>query len=45
VTATVVKWSEFMATDPEAQVQFLVLKDFLRSSECGTGSTQCHEYN
>jgi hypothetical protein len=39
---SVVYWSEFLATDPEVWVQFLVLPDFLSGS--GTGSTQPCEY-
>jgi hypothetical protein len=45
MTASVVSWSEFLATDPEVQVRFQALPDFLRSSGSGTGSTQPHEYN
>jgi hypothetical protein len=37
-------WSEFLATDPEVQVGFPALPDFLRSSGSGTGSTQPREY-
>jgi hypothetical protein len=44
-TASVVKWSEFLATDPEVQVRFPALLDFLRSSVFGTGSTRPREYN
>jgi hypothetical protein len=40
----VVKWSEFLATEPE-RVRFLVLPDFLRGSGSGTGSSQPREYN
>jgi hypothetical protein len=40
VTASVVWWSEFLATDPEVRVWFPVVPDFLRSSGSGTGSTQ-----
>jgi hypothetical protein len=43
--ASVVQWSEFLATDPEVRVPFPALQDFLRSSESGTGSTQPREYN
>jgi hypothetical protein len=42
-TASVVYWSEFLATDPE--VWFPALPDFLRSSGYGTGSTQPREDN
>jgi hypothetical protein len=45
VTASVVYWSEFQATDPEVRVRFPELPDFLRSSGFGTGSTQPREYN
>jgi hypothetical protein len=39
------QWSEFPATDPEVQVRFPALPDFLRSSWSGTGSsTQSREY-
>jgi hypothetical protein len=34
-TATVVYWSEFLATDPEARVRFPTLQDFLRSNGSG----------
>jgi hypothetical protein len=44
-TASVVWWSEFLATDPEVRVRFAVLPDFLRSSASGTGSIQPREYN
>jgi hypothetical protein len=37
--------SEFQATDPEVQVRFPALTDFVRSSGSGTGSTQPLEYN
>jgi hypothetical protein len=40
VTTSVVEWPEFLATDPEVQVRFPVLPNFLRSSGSGTGSTQ-----
>jgi hypothetical protein len=36
---------EFLPTDPEAEVRFPALSDFLRSSASGTGSTQPREYN
>jgi hypothetical protein len=45
VTASVVQWPEFLATDPEDRVRFPALPDFLRSSGSGTGSTQPREYN
>jgi hypothetical protein len=44
-TASVVWWSELLATDPEVGVRFQALPDFLRSSGSGTGSTQPREYN
>jgi hypothetical protein len=44
-TASVVKWSKFLATDPEIRVRFPALPDFLRSSGFLTGSVQHHEYN
>jgi hypothetical protein len=44
-TASVVWWSEFLATDPEVRVRFLALPDSLRSSGSGTGSTQPREYS
>jgi hypothetical protein len=44
-TASVVYWSQFLATDLEVRVRFTVLPDFLRSSGAGTGSTQPREYN
>jgi hypothetical protein len=37
VTASVVQWSEFLATDPEVRVRFPALPDFLRRSGSGTG--------
>jgi hypothetical protein len=42
-TASVVQWSEFLATDPEARVRFPALPK--KSSGSGTGSTQPREYN
>jgi hypothetical protein len=36
-TASVVYWSEFLATDLEVRVRFPALPDFLRSSGSGTG--------
>jgi hypothetical protein len=45
MTTSVVKWSEFQATNPEVRVRFPALSDFLRSSGSGTGSTQPREYN
>jgi hypothetical protein len=44
-TASVFYWSEFLATDPEVQVRFPELPDFLRHGGSGTGSTQPREYN
>jgi hypothetical protein len=44
VTASVVQWSEFLATDTEVRVRFPALPDFL-SSGSGTGSTEPREYN
>jgi hypothetical protein len=43
-TASVVKWSEFFATYPEARVRFPALPE-KKSSGSGTGSTQPREYN
>jgi hypothetical protein len=43
--ASVVWWSELLATDPEVLVRFPELPNFLRSSGSGTGSTQPREYN
>jgi hypothetical protein len=40
-----VKWSEFLAADPQVRAQFPALPDFLKSSGYGTGSTQPREYN
>jgi hypothetical protein len=34
-----------LATDPEANVRFPALLDFLRSSASRTGTTQPREYN
>jgi hypothetical protein len=45
VTASVVQWSELLATDSELRVRFPTLPDFLRSSGSGTGSTQPREDN
>jgi hypothetical protein len=45
MAASVVLWSEFLATDPEVRVRFPALPDFLRSCGPGTGSTQSREYN
>jgi hypothetical protein len=45
MTASVVQWSEFLATDSEVRVPFPTLPDFLRISGSGTGSTQPREYN
>jgi hypothetical protein len=43
-TASVVWWSEFLATDMEARVRFPSLPE-KKSSGSGTGSTQPREYN
>jgi hypothetical protein len=43
-TASVVFWSEFLATDPEARVRFPALSE-KKSSGSGMGSTQPREYN
>jgi hypothetical protein len=45
LTASVVYWSVFLATDPEVRVRFPALPDFLTSSGSGTGPTQFSEYN
>jgi hypothetical protein len=53
LTASVVQWSEFLATDPEARVRFPALPDCLENKKkkmensCGSGpgSTQPREYN
>jgi hypothetical protein len=37
--------SKFLAADPEVQVKFPALPDFLKSSRSGTGSIQPREYN
>jgi hypothetical protein len=44
MTASVVWWSEFLATDPEARVRFPALPE-KKSSGSGTGSIQPREYN
>jgi hypothetical protein len=44
-TGNLVRWSEFLATDPEVRVRFPALPHLLRSSGSGTGSTQRREYN
>jgi hypothetical protein len=43
-TASVVQWSEFLATDPEARIRFPALSG-KNSSGSGTGSTQPRKYN
>jgi hypothetical protein len=43
-TASVVYWSEFLATDPEARARFQALPE-KKSNGSGTGSTQPREYN
>jgi hypothetical protein len=40
VVASVVHWSEFLATDPEVRVRLPTLPDFMISSGSGTESTQ-----
>jgi hypothetical protein len=37
--------SDILLRQPDVQVQFAALPDFLRSSRSGTGSTQPREYN
>jgi hypothetical protein len=44
-TASMVYWSELLATDPEDWVRFLALPDLLRNSWSGTGSIQHREHN
>jgi hypothetical protein len=44
LTASVVWWSEFLATDPEARVRFPALPE-KKCSGSGTGSIQPREYN
>jgi hypothetical protein len=44
LAASVVQWSELLATDPKAQVRFPALLE-KKSSGSGTGSTQPREYN
>jgi hypothetical protein len=44
-TASVIEWSESLATDPEVRVRFPALPDIMRSGGSGTGSTQPREYN
>jgi hypothetical protein len=44
-TASVIYWSESLATEPEVRVRFSALPDYLRSSGSGTRSTQPREYN
>jgi hypothetical protein len=36
-TASLVWWSEFLATDPDVRVRFPTLPDFKRNSGSGTG--------
>jgi hypothetical protein len=43
-SASVVKWSEFLTTDPEARVRFPALPK-KKGSGSGTGSTQPRGYN
>jgi hypothetical protein len=44
-TASVVKWSEFLAADAKVRVLFPGLPVFLRISGSGTEFTQPREYN
>ena len=44
-TASVVWWSEFLATDTEVSVSIPGATRFLSSSGSGTGSTQPREVN
>jgi hypothetical protein len=44
-TASVVQWSEFLATDAEVRGYIPSLPDFLRSSGSGMGSTQPRGYS
>jgi hypothetical protein len=44
-TASVVQWSEFLATDLDVRVLFPALQDFLKNSGSGMGSTQPRDYN
>jgi hypothetical protein len=43
--ASVVQWSEFLATDQDVRIRFQAPTDFLRSSGFGAGSTHRPEYN
>jgi hypothetical protein len=45
MTASVVEWSEFLATDPEILGFIPGATRSLRTSGSGTGSTQSREYN
>jgi hypothetical protein len=45
MAASVVQWSEFLATDPEVRVLFPALPDLLRSSGFSSGSTPPREYS
>jgi hypothetical protein len=45
LTASVVQWPKFLATNPEARVRFPTLPDFLRSSVSGAEFTQPRDYN
>jgi hypothetical protein len=44
LTASVVYWSEFLDTDPEARVRFSELPDFLRSNGLERGPLKPREY-
>jgi hypothetical protein len=41
---TLITWSEFLATDPEARVRFPALPEKKKGSGSGTGSTHPLEY-
>jgi hypothetical protein len=43
LTASVIYWTEFLATDPDVRVRFPALPDFLRGRGSGTGSIQPRE--
>jgi hypothetical protein len=43
-TTSVVYWSEFLATDPEARVRFLAVPDFMGNNGSETGFAQPRDY-